>query len=213
MDGASEATTDHLRLRAVWLAVKNARSTKGGKVLRECSVRGGPTHPVGDFGLIADLSRHRSLLMHDNVPALTARHNGWGAMTEQRETSTSSGDTESRKATWVRREDIPAFSPGPGFYIQPVIGETVMTCWTALDPGAVVPDHNHVNEQLGVVIEGSIDLTVNGEMRTVGAGEAYVVPPYAHHSAVIGDDGVLIIETFVPVRDDYVKAWKAATGQ
>jgi unsaturated pyranuronate lyase len=152
--------------------------------------------------------------MHDNVPALTARNMyGWGVMTEQRETSTSSGDTESRKATWVRREDIPAFSPGPGFYIQPVIGETVMTCWTALDPGAVVPEHNHVNEQLGVVIEGSIDLTVSGETRTVGAGEAYVVPPYAFHSAVIGDNGVLIIETFVPVRDDYVQAWKAVAGR
>jgi len=131
-------------------------------------------------------------------------------MTVPSETPTSSGESERRsKATWVRREDIPAFSPGPGFYIQPVIGETVMTCWTALDPGAVVPDHNHANEQLGVVIEGSIDLTVSGETRTVGAGEAYVVPPNASHSAVIGDDGVLIIETFVPVRDDYVRAWKA----
>src|SRR4051794_19525159 len=142
------------------------------------------------------------------------RRDRGGAMTVPSETPTSSGESERRsKATWVRREDIPAFSPGPGFYIQPVIGETVMTCWTALDPGAIVKEHNHLNEQLGVVIEGSIDLTVSGETRTVGAGEAYVVPPNAPHSAVIGDDGVLIIETFVPVREDYVKAWKAAAGQ
>jgi quercetin dioxygenase-like cupin family protein len=158
--------------------------------------------------------------MHDNVPTLNAiggcsaadagAHQCGGGMTVSSEKSTSNEQTERRsKATWVRREDIPAFSPGPGFYIQPVIGETVMTCWTALDPGAVVKEHGHVNEQLGVVIEGSIDLTVSGETRTVSAGEAYVVPPHAPHSAVIGDAGVLIIETFVPVRDDYVQAWKA----
>jgi unsaturated pyranuronate lyase len=160
--------------------------------------------------------------IHDNVPSPNAirakgradrETHGWETQTVASDSTRGSGETTGRKATWVRREDIPAFSPGPGFYIQPVIGETVMTCWTALDPGAVVPSHNHVNEQLGVVIEGSIDLTVSGETRTVGAGEAYVVPPYAFHSAIIGDDGVLIIETFVPVREDYVKAWQAAAGQ
>ena len=135
-------------------------------------------------------------------------------MTLRDEASTSNEETGRRAtATWVRRDDIPAFSPSPGFYIQPVIGESVMTCWTALDPGAVVKEHSHANEQLGVVIEGSIDLTAGGETRTVGAGEAYVVPPHLPHSAVIGDAGVLIIETFVPVRDDYVRAWRAVADR
>lgn len=135
-------------------------------------------------------------------------------MTERDEGATINGEAERRSAaTWVRREDIPAFSPSPGFYIQPVIGESVMTCWTALDAGAVVKEHSHANEQLGVVIEGSIDLTAGGETRTVSAGEAYVVPPHLPHSAVIGDAGVLIIETFVPVREDYVQAWQAVSNR
>jgi quercetin dioxygenase-like cupin family protein len=114
--------------------------------------------------------------------------------------------------TWSRRSEIPAFSPAPGIEVQPVIGEALMTCWIAMEPGAIVAEHSHVNEQLGVVVEGSISLTAGGETREMLAGDAYVVPSNDVHSAVAGTDGVLLVETFVPIREEYARAWRAVAG-
>jgi quercetin dioxygenase-like cupin family protein len=116
---------------------------------------------------------------------------------------------EARSVTWVRRSEVPPFSPAPGIQIQPVIGESLMTCWIAMEPGAIVAEHSHVNEQLGVVVEGSISITAAGETREMVAGDAYVVPSDLAHSGVAGEEGVLLVETFVPIREEYAKAWRA----
>ena len=117
-----------------------------------------------------------------------------------------------KSATWVRRSEVPPFSPAPGIQVQPVIGESLMTCWIAMEPGAVVAEHSHVNEQLGVVVEGSITLTAAGEARELVVGDAYLVPSDMVHSGVAGADGVLLVETFVPIREEYAKAWRAIAG-
>ena len=122
------------------------------------------------------------------------------------------GSGAARSVTWVRRSEVPPFSPAPGIQIQPVIGESLMTCWIAMEPGAVVVEHSHVNEQLGVVVEGSVTLTVEGDARELVVGDAYLVPSDLVHSGVAGADGVLLVETFVPIREEYAKAWRAVAG-
>ena len=113
------------------------------------------------------------------------------------------------RVTWVRRSEVPPFSPAPGIQIQPVIGESLMTCWIVMEPGAIVAEHSHVNEQLGVVVEGSVSITAAGETREMVVGDAYVVPSDLAHSGVAGTEGVLLVETFVPIREEYAKAWRA----
>jgi quercetin dioxygenase-like cupin family protein len=81
-----------------------------------------------------------------------------------------------------------------------------------MEPGAVVVEHSHVNEQLGVVVEGSVSITAAGETREMVVGDAYVVPSNLTHSGVAGGDGVLLVETFVPIREEYAKAWRAVAG-
>ena len=120
--------------------------------------------------------------------------------------------SSAKSATWVRRSEVPPFSPAPGIQIQPVIGESLMTCWIAMEPGAVVAEHSHVNEQLGVVVEGSVTLTAAGETRELVVGDAYRVPSDLAHSGVAGANGVLLVETFVPIREEYAKAWRAIAG-
>ena len=122
---------------------------------------------------------------------------------------TSVGSGAAKSVTWVRRSQLPPFSPAPGIQVQPVIGESLMTCWIAMEPGAIVAEHSHVNEQLGVVVEGSVSITAAGETREMVVGDAYVVPMDLEHSAVAGADGVLLVETFVPIREEYAKAWRA----
>lgn len=114
--------------------------------------------------------------------------------------------------TWARRADTPAFTPAPGIRVQPLIGNSLMTCWISMDPGAVVVEHSHPNEQLGVVVQGSVTITVGDETREMLNGDAYVVPPDLVHSGVAGSEGVLLVETFVPIRDGYADAWRAVAG-
>ena len=121
----------------------------------------------------------------------------------------SVGSGAAKSVTWVRRSQLPPFSPAPGIEVQPVIGESLMTCWIAMEPGAIVAEHSHVNEQLGVVVEGSVSITAAGETREMVVGDAYVVPTDLAHSGVAGADGVLLVETFVPIREEYAKAWRA----
>ena len=85
----------------------------------------------------------------------------------------------------------------------------MMTCWIAMEPGAVVAEHSHPNEQLGVVVEGSVSITAEGETREMVVGDAYVVPKDLAHRGVAGANGVVLVETFVPIREEYAKAWRA----
>jgi quercetin dioxygenase-like cupin family protein len=107
---------------------------------------------------------------------------------------------------WARRADIAAFSPAPGISVQPVSGQSLMTCWISMEPGTIVAEHSHPNEQLGVVIEGSVTVVAAGETRTLKAGDAYVVRPDQPHQGVAGPNGVVLVETFVPIREDYRRA-------
>ena len=128
-------------------------------------------------------------------------------------TEAGAGSGAATSVTWVRRSEVPPFSPAPGIQIQPVIGESLMTCWIAMEPGAVVAEHSHANEQLGVVVEGSVSITAAGETRTMVVGDAYVVPTDLAHSGVAGAQGVVLVETFVPIREEYAKAWRAIAGE
>ncbi|MBW3633978.1 MAG: cupin domain-containing protein [Chloroflexi bacterium] len=121
----------------------------------------------------------------------------------------ANGSGATNGVTWVRRSEVPPFSPAPGIQVQPVIGESLMTCWIAMEPGAVVAEHSHPNEQLGVVVEGSVSITAEGETREMVVGDAYVVPKDLAHRGVAGANGVLLVETFVPIREEYAKAWRA----
>ena len=50
--------------------------------------------------------------------------------------------------------------------------------------GVEVPEHAH-GAQWGVVLEGSVEFTIDGETRTYRRGDTYFVPDQAPHSAVI----------------------------
>jgi quercetin dioxygenase-like cupin family protein len=50
-------------------------------------------------------------------------------------------------------------------------------------PNADVPEHNHNYPQWGIVIEGKMELTINGKPRMCEKGTEYVIPAGAKHKA------------------------------
>ena len=79
-----------------------------------------------------------------------------------------------------------------------------MVTWIRIEPERELPIHHHPHEQIGVVLEGEIDLTIDGETRRVGLGGCYVVPGGLPHGGRTGAAGCLILESFSPPREDYL---------
>ncbi len=74
-----------------------------------------------------------------------------------------------------------------------------------LEPNSVVPEHQHVNEQLGMVLEGTMTFTIGGERKDLGAGDTYTIPANVPHGVVTGPKGAVVIDVFSPVRADWAR--------
>ncbi len=72
-----------------------------------------------------------------------------------------------------------------------------------LDPGAVAAEHSHPNEQLGIVLRGTMDFRVGDERRELGPGGTWCIPADTPHEATAGPEGAVVIDVFAPPRDDF----------
>ena len=105
--------------------------------------------------------------------------------------------------TWARKDDLPGFSPIPGLVMQSVTGGKLMANWVTIEPHRVVPRHQHPHEQLGVMLEGALELTIGDETRLLRPGDAYTIPPNLPHSAATHEEGCVVLDVFTPPREDY----------
>ncbi|MDQ2682937.1 MAG: cupin domain-containing protein [Chloroflexota bacterium] len=114
---------------------------------------------------------------------------------------------------WGNFDNIPSFSPVPHIHMQLLSGEQVMMNRVTIDPGGVVPEHSHPNEQCGFVLEGTLILTLAGETRHLGPGDCYVVPANVPHSGATDHRGCVVMDMFAPPRPDYVAMQEAARAK
>jgi unsaturated pyranuronate lyase len=84
-----------------------------------------------------------------------------------------------------------------------VHGERQSLAVVELDPGAIVPEHRHENEQLGIVITGSLTFRIGDETRELGPGETWTIPSSVPHEVTAGPEGAVVIDVFAPVRADW----------
>ena len=84
-----------------------------------------------------------------------------------------------------------------------VVGANASLAVVELAPGALVPEHRHAHEQLGICLEGSITFTVGEEQRELKPGGTWRIPSDVPHDAVAGPEGAIVIDIFAPVRADW----------
>jgi quercetin dioxygenase-like cupin family protein len=72
-----------------------------------------------------------------------------------------------------------------------------------LEPAGVVPAHEHVHEQAGLVLEGSVEMRVGEEAATLGPGGTYHIAPHVSHELTAGPEGAVVVDIFAPARDDW----------
>ncbi len=91
----------------------------------------------------------------------------------------------------------------PGVTVRTFWGEQMLASLVDLQPNAIIPSHSHPHEQFGMLLIGSMQLTIAGETRDVKPGAIYIVPGGVAHSVVTGPAGAQAIEAFGPVREEY----------
>jgi quercetin dioxygenase-like cupin family protein len=75
-----------------------------------------------------------------------------------------------------------------------------------LDPESHVPEHRHENEQLGMCLSGALVFRVGDETRELGVGDTWSIPGNVPHEVHVGPEGAVVIDVFVPPRDDWREA-------
>ena len=101
-------------------------------------------------------------------------------------------------------EDIEAVGPlriWNDVVAREVHGQQTTLAVVELEPGAVVPEHHHVSEQLGMVIEGSVSFRVADEERELGPGATWNIPSEVPHEVRAGREGAVVIDVFSPTRE------------
>jgi quercetin dioxygenase-like cupin family protein len=93
-----------------------------------------------------------------------------------------------------------------GVHVRVVHGDRITLGVIELDPNSVVPEHSHENEQLGMCLSGSLVFRVADESRELGPGEAWTIPGNVPHEVQVGPEGAVVIDVFVPPREDWREA-------
>ena len=61
------------------------------------------------------------------------------------------------------------------------------------EPGALIPDHRHPEDVVTLILEGTMEMTVGYETRTIGPGEVFLVPSNSDHSGRILGNRVVAV--------------------
>jgi quercetin dioxygenase-like cupin family protein len=103
-------------------------------------------------------------------------------------------------------DDLASISPHriwDGLRARAVEGDRMTMIVAELEAGTVVPEHSHDNEQVGVVVSGSLTFRVGDEERELQAGGTWCIPSNVPHSVTTGPDGAVLVEAFAPARSDW----------
>lgn len=90
----------------------------------------------------------------------------------------------------------------PGCHMRCVHSDNMTLTYWDLDEGAVLPEHAHPHEQVCTVIEGELELTIDGETRVMIRGQVGVIPGNAPHEAK-AQTKCFVQDVFWPIREDY----------
>ncbi len=91
-----------------------------------------------------------------------------------------------------------------GVHLHAIGGDQVLLCRVRYEPGKRVTRHAHQHtEQLMVVLEGSVRMTIDDETRELGPGDVVCVNRGIEHE-LYSEPGVTFFEALAPVPLDHV---------
>lgn len=105
---------------------------------------------------------------------------------------------------WVFHEDALAQSGGEGITRRVLAyNDGLMCVENTFDAGAVGSLHSHPHTQITYVVSGVFSFEIDGETRTVRAGDTMLKTDGVIHGCICKEAGILL-DIFTPMRADFV---------
>jgi len=78
-------------------------------------------------------------------------------------------------------------------------GEHVQLLWSKFESDGNYPMHSHPHEQISVMLQGRMRLTVGEEVGEIGPGDMWYAPANVPHGGeLLGDDPVVFVDIYAP---------------
>ena len=81
-------------------------------------------------------------------------------------------------------------------------GQNLSFGFVEITKGTIMPKHQHVHEQITYILEGQLDMNIDGVDYSLTPGCYHVIPSNVWHGANAITDCKLI-DVFGPVREEY----------
>ncbi len=91
----------------------------------------------------------------------------------------------------------------PGVNIRTCWGEKMMLSLVDIAPHAIVEEHSHPHEQVGMLLAGRATFFIGSEQKTLQPGDLYRIPSNVQHKVIALDQPVKALDIFYPVREEY----------
>jgi quercetin dioxygenase-like cupin family protein len=108
------------------------------------------------------------------------------------------------KSHVIHYPDLPEVELVKGSNSRLVAGEQSMISFLKMDAHSYFAPHQHKQEQIMIVLDGSCDEIIEGKLYHVKKGDVIILPPNIVHGAYIGNEDVHVIDVFGDVRSDYM---------
>jgi unsaturated pyranuronate lyase len=144
------------------------------------------------------------------VPSLARPRSRDGAHTIQRLKYFDQGGgtpTESHRVVDVE-VDLPQVEMSAGLVFRPLVGQNILLSFVRFEPHTEAPLHAHEEEQALIVLEGTLEVEVGGEVVRLGAGQVAHIPAWVPHAARSLDEPVRELDVFSPPRQALLQAMK-----
>jgi quercetin dioxygenase-like cupin family protein len=99
---------------------------------------------------------------------------------------------------------VPTIDLIPGVKAHIVSAEKITLSFAIGEPNAQLPPHRHPNEQMLIILDGAMDLAIEGKRYNLEIGDVAILPSNTEHGGYISDKGCRVIDVFSPPREDFV---------
>ena len=96
--------------------------------------------------------------------------------------------------------DLPEIELAPGIMSRPLVGTNLLASFVRYEPNSVAPLHAHEEEQVFIMVEGELEMTLGGEVRMMRAGDAAIIPAWVEHTVRSLSAPARQIDVFSPPR-------------
>ena len=91
----------------------------------------------------------------------------------------------------------------PGARTRTFWGNQMLFSLVEVDANSEVPLHTHPHEQGGIIVEGELEMGINGEVKLLKPGDMYIIPGNVEHYAKAYITKAVALDIFSPVREEF----------